>query len=99
VPADALTPEEIAELRAQIIGNFQPVLVVAAVNRQAPRTVYATLAKHPDIPTIKVGDQLYLDPLVYATERARPIRRTTPQPEPESLPSPRRPGRPRKVRL
>jgi hypothetical protein len=95
VSTDALSPDAIAALRAEIIGKFQPVPVIAAVNKQAERTVYATLAKRPDIPTIKVGDELFIDPREYAVARTRRAE-STPQPV-ESLPPPRRPGRPRKV--
>jgi hypothetical protein len=97
MPVNAVPPKILAELRKEIIGNRHPVLVIAQVNHQAVRTVYDVLSKHPEIPTIKLGTDLYVDPHAYAAVRGR--RREPPhETECAEPPPPRRPGRPPKVR-
>jgi hypothetical protein len=91
---DANADAQIVALRAEVIGNRQPITVIAKLNDQTVRAVYGNIQRL-GIPFIRVGDERFLYPAVYAEMRGR-SESAPPAPAPPPAP-PRRPGRPRKA--
>jgi hypothetical protein len=62
--------DEIEEKRRQLIAGKETIPIIARINDSSQRAVYNNVARL-GIPYIKIGRDMYIDPLIYAEARGR----------------------------